>query len=457
MPSEEELIAERKRKREDLFAANVNPYPYTFDKSHTSSHLQEKYKNLANESQTKDNVKIAGRIISLRRMGKATFAHLLDEQGKIQAYFKFDDLKNYDHIKLIDMGDWLGVEGTIFKTKTGEVTVWAKKFEILCKALRPLPEKWHGLTDIEQRYRKRYVDLIMNPDIRDVFKNRAKKGSTFREELDKRGFLEADTPIIQTIYGGASAKPFNTHINTLKMDVYLRIATELHLKRLLVGGLEKVYEIGKLFRNEDADRTHNPEFTSIEIYQAHTDLDGMKELIMDLYIAAAKAIHGSTKFEFQGNIIDVKKPWSSYSMAESLKKFANIDAENISEKELSRLCAQHKAKLEKDASKGMMIQALFEEIVEKKLIQPTFITHHPIESTPLAKQCREPHLHENFVERFEPFICGMEVGNAYSELNDPIVQRNLLEDQAKQLRAGSEEAHPMDEDFVQAIEYGMPL
>ena len=456
MPSEDELIAERKRKREELFAQKVNPYPYTFDKTHNSIALQEKYKSLSNESSTKDKVKVAGRIVSLRRMGKATFAHLLDEQGKIQVYFKFDDLKNYDQLKLADMGDWLGVEGTIFKTKTGEVTVWANKFEILCKSLRPLPEKWHGLTDIEQRYRKRYVDLIMNPHIREVFKQRAKIINTIRSELDKRGFLEVDTPIIQTVYGGANAKPFNTHINTLKMDVYLRIATELHLKRLLVGGFEKVYEIGKLFRNEDADRTHNPEFTSIEMYQAHTDLEGMKELIMDLYVACAKVVHGSTKFEYQGHAIDVKKPWASYSMIEALKKFANVDADKLTEKDLNKLCVQHKVKLEKNPSKGMLIQALFEELVEDELIQPTFITHHPIESTPLAKQCREPHLHENFVERFEPFIAGMEVGNAYSELNDPIVQRKLLEGQAKALRAGSEEAHPMDEDFVQAIEYGMP-
>ena len=456
MPSEEELIAERKRKRDDLLKANVNPYPYAYDKSHTSAQLQDKYKGLANESSTQDKVKVAGRIVSLRRMGKATFAHLLDEQGKIQVYFKFDGVANYDQLKLIDMGDWLGVEGAIFKTKTGEVTVWTKKFEILCKSLRPLPEKWHGLTDIEQRYRKRHVDLIMNPHIREVFKQRAKIITTIRKELDSLGFLEVETPLIQKVYGGANAKPFKTHMNTLKMDMFLRVAPELYLKRLLVGGFEKVYELGKSFRNEDGDRTHNPEFSILEIYQAYTDLSQMKELVMNTYIAGAKAVHGSTKFEYQGNIIEVKKPWQNYSMTDALKKFAQIDADKLSEKDLNKLCTQHKVKVEKQFSKGMLIQALFEELVEDKLIQPTLITHHPIESTPLCKPCREPELKEHFVERFEAYIAGMEVANAYSELNDPILQRKLLEEQAKQLRAGSEEAHPMDEDFVQAIEYGMP-
>jgi lysyl-tRNA synthetase class 2 len=240
------------------------------------------------------------------------------------------------------------------------------------------------------------------------------------------------------------------------MDVYMRISNELHLKRLIVGGFEKVYEFAKDFRNEDIDRTHNPEFTQIEIYQAYADFNDMKELVMDLYIAAAKAIHGSTKFEYQGNIIDVKKPWASYTMNEALKKFAGIDSENLSLEDLNKLCMQHRLEVAANPTKGQLMQALFEELVEDKLIQPTFITHHPIESTPLCKPCREPHLSGHYIERFEPFIAGMEIANAYSELNDPVIQRRLLEEQAKQLRAGSEEAHPMDEDFIQAIEYGMP-
>lgn len=457
MPTEEELIAERQKKREELFKLGVNPYPYSYNPTHKSKELQKKYESLAPESQTQDSVRVAGRIVALRRMGKATFLQLLDGDGKIQCYFKFDDLPQiYDQIKLMDMGDWLGVEGTMFKTKTGEVTVWGKKFELLCKSLRPLPEKWHGLQDIEIRYRKRYLDLIANPQVRETFVQRTKIIDAVRQELNKRNFLEVDTPIIHSIYGGAAAKPFKTHLNSLKMDCYLRIATELHLKRLLVGGFERVYEIGRLFRNEDIDRTHNPEFTSVEAYQAYGDFNTMRELIEDIYVAAAKAIHGSTKFEYQGHQIDVKKPWASYTMVEAIKKFAGIDCEKVSADDLKKLCVQHKIEVQENMTKGNLIQALFEDLVEEKLIQPTFITHHPLESTPLCKQCREPHLNEHFIERFEPYIAGMEIANAYSELNDPVKQRKLLEDQAKQLRAGSEEAHPMDEDFVQAIEYGMP-
>jgi lysyl-tRNA synthetase class 2 len=457
MPTEDELINERKRKREDLLKLGVNPYPYKYEPSHSSSEVNEKYKSLAPEEKTSDKVKVAGRIVALRRMGKATFSHLLDMSGRVQLYFKFDDIpQTYDQLKLLDIGDWIGVEGTVFKTKTGEVTIKAEGFTILCKALRPLPEKWHGLTDIEQRYRKRYVDLIVNPDVRKTFVQRTKIIDAIRNALNERKFLEVDTPILQPIYGGAAAKPFKSHLNSLKMDVFLRIAPELYLKRLLVGGFDKVYEFAKNFRNEDIDRTHNPEFTGLELYQAYADFNDMKELVQDIYIAAAKAIHGSTKFEYQGHIIDVKKPWAEYTMAESLKKFAGIDSEKLTVADLNKLCVQHKLEVMENPSKGQLMQALFEELVEDKLIQPTIITHHPVESTPLCKQCREPHFNQHFVERFEPFLAGMEIANAYSELNDPVRQRKLLEDQAKELKRGEEEAHPMDEDFVQAIEYGMP-
>ncbi len=457
MPTEEELINERRKKREELLKLGINPYPYNYAPTHNSAQVSEKYKTLQPEEKTNDNVKVAGRIVGLRRMGKATFMHILDQHGKVQAYFKYDDIpKEYDILKLIDMGDWIGIEGIIFKTKTGEITVWAKKFEILCKALRPLPEKWHGLTDIEQRYRKRYVDLIINPQVREAFIKRAKIIEIIRNSLNSKDFLEVDTPILQPIYGGAAAKPFKTHLNTLKMDVFMRISPELYLKRLIVGGYEKVYEFAKNFRNEDIDRTHNPEFTGFELYQAYADFNTMKEIVEDLYIACAKALHGSTKFEYQGNIIDVKKPWQSYTMAEALQKYAGIDSDKLTQEDMNKLCQQHKLKVEAHYSKGQLMQALFEELVEEKLVQPTFITHHPVESTPLCKSCREPHMKEHFIERFEPFICGMEIANAYSELNDPVKQRQLLEEQANQLKAGSEEAHPMDEDFIQAIEYGMP-
>lgn len=457
MPTEEELISERKRKREELLKIGVNPYPYRFDRTHTNAQVAEKWSKLAPGEFSGDEVKVCGRIVSLRRMGKATFLHILDAKTKLQIYLKYDTIPEiYERIKLADTGDFLGVTGKVFKTTTGEVTVNATNFEILCKSLRPLPEKWHGLKDIETRYRQRYVDLIVNPEVRETFVKRAQIISTVRKVLESRGFMDIETPTVQAIYGGANAKPFKTHLNALKMDCYLRIALELYHKRLLVGGFERVYEIGKVFRNEDVDRTHNPEFTMVELYQAYADFTDMKELLQDIYIEAAKAIHGGTKFEYQGHMIDVKKPWASYTMVEALQKFAGIDAEKLTEKDLNKLCAQHRIELEQNPTKGQLIQALFEELVEEKLIQPTFITHHPTESTPLCKQCREPHLSGHFIERFEPFVAGMEIANAYSELNDPIKQRELLEDQAKQLRAGAEEAHPMDEDFIQAIEYGMP-
>ncbi len=457
MPTEEELIAERRKKRDELLKLGINPYPYIYNPTHRAAQLLEKYKSLEPEKRTEDTVKVAGRIVGLRRMGKATFMHILDETGKVQAYFKYDDMPTiYDQLKLTDMGDWIGIQGTIFKTKTGEITVWANGFEILCKSLRPLPEKWHGLKDMEERYRRRYVDLIVNPDVRKTFIQRTKIINAIRETLNEKEFIEVDTPILQSIYGGANAKPFKSHMNTLKQDVYLRIAPELYLKKLLVGGFEKVYEFAKNFRNEDIDRTHNPEYTGLELYQAYADFNEMKEILQDVYIHAAKAIHGSTKFDYQGTMIDVKKPWQTYTMAESLKKFAGIDADKLTIHDMSKLCAQHRLKVAENSSKGQLMQALFEELVEEKLIQPTIITHHPVESTPLCKPCREPHMKEHFIERFEPFIAGMEIANAYSELNDPVLQRKLLEDQAQQLRAGSEDAHPMDEDFIQAIEYGMP-
>ena len=457
MPTEEELIGERKRKREELIKLGVNPYPYKYNRTHTSFEILDKHKDLQPLQESSEKVKAAGRIIGLRRMGKATFLHIIDEKGKLQAYFKYDNMPEvYDRLKLCDVGDWIGIEGLVFKTTTGEVTVKASNFDVLCKALRPLPEKWHGLQDVEIRYRKRYVDLIVNPQVRETFIKRAKIIDSIRKEFQARGFLEVETPTLQPIYGGGSAKPFKTHLNSLKMDVFLRIAPELYLKRLIVGGYDKVFEFCKNFRNEDVDRTHNPEFSMVECYQAYADFDDMKELIQDVYVAAAKTIHGSTKFEYQGHQIDVKKPWASYTMVEALKKFAGIDAWKLTEADLAKLCAQHRLEVEQNPTKGLFIQALFEELVEEKLIQPTVITHHPIESTPLAKQCREPHLAGNFVERFEPYIAGMEIGNAYTELNDPVIQRKLLEDQAQQLKKGSEEAHPMDEDFVQSIEYGMP-
>ena len=449
MPTEEELIAERVRKLGELRKLGINPYPYRYSPTHTARQILEKYSALQIEH-TKDKAIVAGRIVTLRRMGKVTFCHIRDSTDKLQLYFKEDTLgKEYDMLPLFDIGDWIGAEGLVFKTKTGEVTVDVQKFSMLCKSIRPFPEKWHGLKDIEIRYRKRYLDLIMNPEVREVFRKRTKIIDSMRELLNSKGFLEVDTPVLQAIYGGAAAKPFKTHLNALNMDVYLRIAPELYLKKLIVGGFDRVYEIGKNYRNEDIDRSHNPEFTSIEIYQAYADFKDMMELTEDIYVAAAKAVHGSTKFEYQGHQLDVKKPWKTYTVYGAIKELGGVDVESLDDKGLLARVPK-KELLPPKPSRGEIIQALFEQLVEQKLVQPTFITHHPKETTPLCKQCRD---HPDLVERFEPFIAGMEVANAYSELNDPVVQRNLLEGQTKGRKEWAEE---IDEDFIQSIEYGMP-
>jgi len=456
MPTEKELINERLRKLEEIRKLGVNPYPYKYEYTAQANELNSKYEKLKNEEHTEDTVKVAGRVMALRRMGKATFAHLLDNTGKIQLYLQIDNMgkDEYKFLKLVDIGDWLGAEGKIFKTKTGAVTVEVKKMELLSKSIRPLPEKWHGLKDKEIRYRKRYLDLVMNPEVKQVFINRTKVIDTIRDVLNRKGFLEVDTPVLQPIYGGAAARPFKSHLNELDMPVYLRISDELYLKRLIVGGFEKVYEFSKDFRNEGIDKTHNPEFMQIEIYQAYADFTDMKELVQDLYVAAAKAIHGSTKFKFGEHEIDVKKPWQEYTMVEALKKFGDVDAEGMNEEDLLNLADSHGIEMTQ-RTRGWAINGLFEELVEDKLIQPTLITHHPVETTPLCKHCRH-HPEAHFIERFEPFIAGMEIANAYSELNDPVLQRKYLEEQAKELSEGSSESHPMDEDFTQAIEYGLP-
>ncbi len=450
MPTEKELIDERIKKMQEFQKLGINPYPYKYSPTHTARQILEMYKEIPIE-QSKDKVCVAGRIASIRRMGKITFCHIRDHTDKIQLFLKEETLgKDYDNLKLWDIGDWVGAEGVVFKTKTGEVSVLVSKPEMLCKSLRPFPEKWHGLKDVEIRYRQRYLDLIMNPEVREVFRKRTKIIDTIRSVLNSRGFIEVETPVLQPIYGGAAAKPFKTHLNTLNQDVFLRIASELYLKKLIVGGLDRVYEIGKNYRNEDIDRSHNPEFTLIELYQAYADFKDMMELTEDLYVAAAMAIHGSTKFQYQGNEIDVKKPWKVYKMADAIKELGGVDVEALDDKSLLAKVPRREL-LPPKPTRGIIIQALFEQLCEEKLIQPTFITHHPIETTPLCKPCRDGH--KGLVERFEPFIAGMEIANAYSELNDPILQRQLLEEQAK---GGSEWGNALDEDFIQAIEYGMP-
>ncbi len=450
MPTEKELIDERIKKMQEFRKLGINPYPYSYAPTHTARQILEKYKEIPIE-QSKDKVCVAGRIASIRRMGKITFCHIRDHTDKIQLFLKEETLgKDYDNLKLWDIGDWVGTEGAVFKTKTGEVSVLVSKPAMLCKAIRPFPEKWHGLKDVEIRYRQRYLDLIMNPEVREVFRKRTKIIDTIRSLLNSRDFIEVETPVLQPIYGGAAAKPFKTHLNSLDMDVFMRISNELYLKKLIVGGMNRVYEFSKDFRNEDIDRTHNPEFTQIEIYQSYADFKDMMELTEDLYVAAAMAVHGSTKFQYQGNEIDVKKPWKVYTMIGAIKELGGLDVEALDDKSLLAKVPR-KELLPPKPTRGIIIQALFEQLCEEKLIQPTFITHHPIETTPLCKPCRDGH--KGLVERFEPFIAGMELANAYSELNDPILQRQLLEEQAK---GGSEWGNALDEDFIQSIEYGMP-
>jgi lysyl-tRNA synthetase class 2 len=455
LEEENHLIKDRLDKLDKLRGLGIEPYPYSFKKSHDSKEIVAKYEKLKPEEKATDKVSVAGRIVQFRRMGKASFAHLQDAAGKIQLYFRADDIgeEKYEVLKLFDVGDIIGVSGIVFKTKTGEVTVYVSDCHILSKALRPLPEKYHGLQDKELRYRKRYLDLIMNPEVKDVFITRAKITKAIREFLDSRGFLEVQTPIIQPIYGGGNAKPFVTKINAWDMTVYLRIAYELHLKRLLVGGFEKIYDFGYCFRNEGSDKTHNPEFTMMEIQWAYADYDDMMRLCEELWEHVAKKVVGTTTLNYQGKKIELKAPWKRMTMVQALKEFADVDVEKMDDNKLKDLLNGYSIDYEGRFSRGLAIMLLFEELCEDKLIQPTHIIDHPKEACPLAKPHRSDKM---LIERFEPYINGWEMGNGYSELTDPVLQRALLEEQAKLLRGGAEEAHPMDEDYVQALEHGLP-
>lgn len=459
MEQDNVLVQERKDKLKKLRELGIEPYPYSFERTHNSAEVIKKYSKLTIGDKVEDKVTVAGRIIQLRRMGKATFAHLQDGHGRVQVYFREDDMpEKYHLLKLFDIGDIIGCTGTIFKTKMGEVTIYVKDVELLTKTLLPLPEKFHGLKDPELRYRMRYVDLIMNPDVKEVFVSRAKVISTIRKYFDEYGALEVDTPCLQTVYGGAAAKPFKSHLNALNMPIYLRISNELYLKRLIVGGFDSVYEFARDFRNEGIDRTHNPEFTQVEMYEAYVDYEHMMKHVETIYEKCSLAVNGSTKFKFGEHEIDVKAPWPRLKMEDAINKYAGLtdvpDISKASDEELKEIIKNYNIDVKGELTRGMMIETIFEELCEDKLIQPVFIIHHPVESTPLCKTLRDGD--ETRVERFEPYICGMEIANGYSELNDPIRQKQLLEEQAEQLRGGAEEAHPYDEDFVRAIEYGMP-
>lgn len=455
MSTEDRLIQQRLKKLEEIRTLKINPYPYKFEQKNHTKEILEKYKNLGKEEKTEDMVSIAGRIMSLREMGKASFGHIQDMSGKIQFYIREDEAgkKAYELFKKLDLGDMIGINGTVFRTKTGEISIRVKELVILAKSLRPLPEKFHGLKDTEIRYRKRYVDIIVNPEVKEVFTKRAKIYKTIREFLDSQGFIEVRTPILQTQYGGANARPFITKINAWDMDVYLRIAYELDLKRLIVGGFEKIYDLSSCFRNEDADRTHNPEFAMMEIQWAYADYHDAMKLTEELWEYVARETLGTTIIEYNGKKIDLKAPWKRLSIKQALKNLADIDVDNLKDNDLKKLMNKHQVEYEGNPTRGEMILLLFERLCEGKLIQPTHIIDHPKESCPLAKVHRD---NPELIERIEPFINGWEVGNCYTELNDPILQRKLLEEQAKKGRGGDEKAHPMDEDFVQALEIGLP-
>jgi Lysyl-tRNA synthetase (class II) len=450
-----QLIRERRQKFFNLQDDGKDPFDvYKVERTHTSNEIKENYDLLEGKTAT-----VAGRLMSKRVHGKAGFSDLHDRYGKIQLYIKIDDvgeekLKEY---KSFDIGDILSITGTVFKTKTGEVSLHITDFELTAKSLKPLPEKWHGLKDPDLRYRQRYVDLIMNQDVRDTFMKRTAIIKAIREYLDNKDYLEVETPILSTIAGGAAARPFITHHNTLDLDMYLRIATELYLKRLIVGGFERVYEIGKNFRNEGMDVRHNPEFTVIELYQAFADYNDMMELTENMVAFVCEKVLGTTKVTYEDTEIDFTPPWRRLTMVDAVKEYAGVDFNSIKDDEEARAIAKEKhvafKKELKDCSKGDILIGLFEEFCEDKLMQPTFICDYPVENSPLTKKKRG---NEAFTERFEGFVYGREVCNAYSELNDPIVQKDRFMQQLKERELGDDEAYMMDDDFINALEIGMP-
>jgi lysyl-tRNA synthetase class 2 len=452
MEETSELLLHRHEKLKRLKEKNINPYPYNYKKTHTSSEIIQNNEKLQNKQ---TEVKIAGRMVSLRLHGKSLFAHLQDGAGKIQIYVKSDEVgkEKFELFDLLDLGDFLGVTGKVFKTKTGEITIRATDFCILAKSMRPLPEKWHGLQDKELRYRQRYVDLIVNEEVKRIFLFRTELIKAIRKFLDDLGFVEVETPILQPLYGGAFARPFVTHHIALDIDLYLRIADELYLKRLIVGGFEKVYEISKSFRNEGMDRNHNPEFTMLELYQAYADYNDIMELYENLLNQVATQVIGSSKFEFEGNQIDLTPPWRRIPLLESIQEYASVNLEDKSEEETRKIAEELNVKENLNRPKGKLIEAIFETLVQPHLIQPTFITDYPVEMSPLAKLHREK---EGLTERFELFIGSCEMGNAFSELNDPQDQRERFLQQAELAKRGDEEAQRLDEDFIRALEYGMP-
>ena len=454
--TEQELV--RREKVEVLKELGLDPFGHKYEVTTNSKEMKEKFDKYSKEEleEMKEHVVVAGRIMTKRRNGKAGFFHIQDKFGKLQSYIRLDNVgeADYDLFKASDLGDIVGIEGYAFKTNTGELSVHAEKFVHLVKALKPLPEKFHGLTDIEERFRRRYVDLIMNEDARRVAFARPKIIRTIQNYLDNLGYVEVDTPVLNPILGGAAAKPFVTHHNALDMPFYLRIATELPLKRLLVGGMDAVYEIGRLFRNEGVDRTHNPEFTTIELYKAYSDMYGMMDIATGLLSTLAMEIRGAYEFEWKGEMINLApENFRRLHMVDGIKEATGVNFfDEMTLEEAKELAKKHHVEIEPHFQYGHIVNAFYEEFVEKTIVQPTFVYGHPVEISPLAKKSSDP----RFTERFELFILGTEYANAFTELNDPIDQYERFESQMKEKELGNDEANEMDIDFVEALEYGMP-
>jgi lysyl-tRNA synthetase class 2 len=463
--SEQELV--RRESLQKIIDLGIDPYPaHLFEVDDYSISIKSNYDAQSNDQK---KVKIAGRLMSRRIMGKAAFAELQDSKGRIQLYFNRDEIcagedkTMYNDVfkKLLDIGDFIGVEGYVFTTKVGEISVHVEKFTVLSKTLRPLPlpktdnegNVYDAFTDPEKRYRQRYVDLVVNPEVKEAFIKRTKLTNSMREFLNNSGYLEVETPILQPIYGGASARPFKTHHNTLDMPLYLRIANELYLKRLIVGGFDGVYEFSKDFRNEGMSRFHNPEFTQVELYVAYKDYNWMMDLVEEMVEKIAIDLHGKTEVQVGDSLINFQRPWKRFTMYEAIEHFTGVDISEMDEETMAKTAKDLGVEVDPSMGRGKLIDEIFGEKCEGKLIQPTFITDYPVEMSPLAKKHRS---HQGLVERFEAICNGKEICNAFSELNDPIDQRERFEDQLKLAQRGDEEAMVLDEDFIRAIEYGMP-
>ena len=445
-----DLIAVRMDKRRRLMEAGVPPYGGRFERTHTVGQVLERFDELEGTA-----VRVAGRLRTIRRQGRVTFMDLQDGGRRIQLFCRINTMgeEAYQRLEWLDIGDIVGVEGLVMRTRRGEESVEVSRWELLAKSLRPLPEKWHGLKDVELRYRQRYLDLIVNPHVRDVFVARSKTIAAIRRFLTDRDFLEVETPVLHPIAGGANARPFVTYHNALDMNLYMRVAPELYLKRLLVGGFDKVFELGRNFRNEGISTRHNPEYTMVEVYEAYKDARDMMELTEQLFAYVAEQVTGGTKIVYQGHEIDLTPPWERLPMIEAVRRYTGLDFHGKTPEEARKMAAEKGVEVPQDASVGAVVAEVFDELVEDHLIQPVFITDYPVEISPLAKRKDDaPHL----TDRFEPYIMGWEMANGFSELNDPVDQRERFERQMEQRAKGDEEAHMMDEDFLRALEHGMP-